>query len=39
MKDIERLVKEMCIAKSSAIEELSTRLLKDVFEILCFELA
>ena len=39
VKEVERLVKDICIAKSSAIEELSTRLLKDAFEVICFELA
>ena len=39
VKEVERLIKDRCIAKSSALEELSTRLLKDAFEILIFELA
>ena len=36
--EIKRLIKEICITKSSAIDELSTRILKDAFEILTFEL-
>ena len=36
--EIKRLVTEICIAKSSAIDGLSTSLLKDAFEILSFEL-
>ena len=39
VKETEKLVKDICIAKSSALDELSSRLLKDAFEILCFELA
>ena len=39
LKEVERLVKEICLAKSSAMDELSTKLLKDAFEIICFELA
>ena len=39
VKEVERMVKDICLAKSSAINKLSTRLLKDAFEILCFELA
>ena len=36
--EVKRLIKEICITKSSAIEGLSTRILKDAFEILSFEL-
>ena len=36
--EVKRLIKEICITKSSAIENLSTRLLKDAFEILGFDL-
>ena len=36
--EVKRHVKEICISKSSAIDELSTRLLKDAFEIITFEL-
>ena len=36
--EVKNLVKEIKITKSSAIEGLSTRLLKDAFEILSFEL-
>ena len=39
VKEVERLVKDICLAKASALDELSTKLLKDAFEILCFELA
>ena len=39
MKEVEKLVKDICIARSSAIEELNTRLLKDAFEVICLELA
>ena len=39
VREVNWLVKDICIAKSSAIDELSTRLLKDAFEVLCFELA
>ena len=38
MNEVKRLIKDMCVAKSSAIDELSTKLLKDAFEILFFEL-
>ena len=38
MNEVKRLIKDICVAKSSAIDELSTKLLKDAFEILCFEL-
>ena len=37
-REIERLVQEMCISKSSTIDTLSSRLLKDAFEMLSFEL-
>ena len=37
-REIKTLIKEICITKSSAIDELPTRLLKDAFEILSFEL-
>ena len=36
--EIKRLVKEICITKSSAVENINTRLLKDAFEALTFEL-
>ena len=36
--EVKYLVKEIKITKSSAVEGLSTRLLKDAFEILVFEL-
>ena len=36
--EVKRLVKEICITKSSAIENISTRLLKDAFEAITFEL-
>ena len=29
--EVKRLIKEICITKSSAIEDLSTRLIKDAF--------
>ena len=37
--EVKRLIKEIDITKSSAIEGLSTRLIKDAFEVLTFELA
>ena len=37
-REVQELIKEICITKSSAIENLSTRLLKDAFEVLSFEL-
>ena len=37
--EIKRLVKDICITKSSAMEEINSRLLKDAFEVLTFELA
>ena len=37
--EIKRLVKDICITKSSALEGINTRLLKDAFEFLTFELA
>ena len=37
-REVKQLIIEICIAKSSAIDELSSRLLKDAFEILSFEL-
>ena len=36
--EIKRLVKDICITKSSAMEEINSRLLKDAFEVLTFEL-
>ena len=36
--EIKRLVKEICITKSSAMEEINSRLLKDACEVLTFEL-
>ena len=39
VKEVERLVKDICIAKSSAVDEISTKLFKDAFEVLGFELA
>ena len=36
--EVKRLIKEIKITKSSAVEGLSTRLLKDAFEVLSFEL-
>ena len=36
--EVKQLIKEIKITKSSAIEGLSTRLLKDAFEVLSFEL-
>ena len=36
--EVKHLIKEIKISKSSAIEGLSTRLLKDAFEVLSFEL-
>ena len=36
--EVKRLIKEIKITKSSAIEGLSTRLLKDAFEVLSFEI-
>ena len=33
-----KLITEICKTKSSAIDDLSTRILKDAFEILSFEL-
>ena len=36
--EVKRLVKEIDITKSSAIDDLSTRLIKDAFEVLTFEL-
>ena len=38
VNEVNRMVKDICIAKSSAVDELSTRLLKEAFEISCFEL-
>ena len=37
-REVQELIKEICITKASAIENLSTRLLKDAFEVLSFEL-
>ena len=37
-REVKTFIKEICITKSSAIDELPTRLLKDAFEILSFEL-
>ena len=37
-REVRELIKEICITKSSAIENLSTRLIKDAFEVLSFEL-
>ena len=36
--EVRRLVKDICITKSSALDDLSTRLLKYAFEVLIFEL-
>ena len=36
--EVKRLVKKICITKSSAIENISTRLLKDALEAITFEL-
>ena len=36
--EVKRLVKEICITKSSAIDNINTKLLKDAFEVLTFEL-
>ena len=36
--EVKRPVKEICITKASAIERLSSRLLRDAFEILTFHL-
>ena len=36
--DMKKLVKDICITKSSAMEEINSRLLKDAFEVLTFEL-
>ena len=35
---VKNLVKEICITKSSAIDELNTRIIKDAFDVLSFEL-
>ena len=35
-REVQELIKEICITKSSAIENLSMRLLKDAFEVLSF---
>ena len=37
-REVKNLVKEICITKSSAIDGLNTRLVKDAFEMLSFEL-
>ena len=37
-REVKQLIKEICITKSSAIEGLNTRILKDAFEVLSFEL-
>ena len=39
VKEVERLVKDICSTKSSSINELNSKIIKDAFEILCFELA
>ena len=36
--EVKRLVREICITKSSAIDNINTKLLKDAFEVLTFEL-
>ena len=36
--EIKRLIKDICITKSSALEGINTRLLRDAFEVLTFEL-
>ena len=36
--EVKRLIKEICITKSSAVDEINTRLLKDAFEVLSYEL-
>ena len=38
-REVQKLVEEICITKSSAIDNLSTRYLKDAFQIKSFELA
>ena len=38
-REIKQIIKDICITKSSAIEGLNTRILKDAFEVLSFELA
>ena len=37
-REVKQLIKEICITKPSAIDGLNTRILKDAFEILSFEL-
>ena len=37
-REVQELIKEICITKSSAVEGLSTRLIKDAFEVISFEL-
>ena len=37
-REVKNLVKDICITKSSAIDELNTRIVKDAFEVLTFEL-
>ena len=37
-REVRNHVKDICITKSSAIDEISTRLLKDAFECITFEL-
>ena len=37
-REVKELIKEICIMKSSAIKGLNTRIVKDAFEVLSFEL-
>ena len=37
-REIKKLVNEICITKSSAIDDLSSRIIKDAFQVLSFEL-
>ena len=37
-REVKNLIKEICLTKSSAIDNLNTRIVKDAFEVLYFEL-